>query len=190
MLTVTLVDYLYCWLNSDWFLSVKPSLGSCVVNVDLPMNPKISLMVGTKMTSTLTPLNKVTVMMVWRIQLNSFDAPNSWFTEVRIWNGRQKKEEISSFSDLYLGVSWVRATEMSILIKADPMAKLTGKRTTGTVSVTAVSTARRTISNTTSNSSNLEYVCKSSGSTISKNKTQKQVSVLDDYNEGKINGKK
>jgi len=50
----------------------------------LPMKPKMSLMVGTKMTSRLVLASRTTVMMMWRIQLNSLEAHRSWLTEVRI----------------------------------------------------------------------------------------------------------
>lgn len=50
----------------------------------LPMNPKMSLMVGTKMTRMLTETRRTTVMPMCRAQLKSLDAPISWLTEVRI----------------------------------------------------------------------------------------------------------
>lgn len=48
------------------------------------MNPKMSLIVGTKMTRALVPASSTMVMMVWRIQLKSLEAHRSWLTEVRI----------------------------------------------------------------------------------------------------------
>jgi len=53
---------------------------------------------------------------------------------------------------------------------------LTGNRTTGTVRVTAVSTARRTISRVMSNLSNLEYVWSSSGSTWAEERERQRYS--------------
>lgn len=51
---------------------------------NLPMNPKMSLMVGTKMTRALVPASRTMVMMMWRIQLKSLEAHSRWLTEVRI----------------------------------------------------------------------------------------------------------
>ena len=56
----------------------------------LPMKPKMSLMVGTKMTRALVPASRTMVMMVWRIQLNSLEAHRSWLTEVRICAERER----------------------------------------------------------------------------------------------------
>lgn len=50
-------------------------------------------MVGTKMTRALVPASRITVMMVWRIQLKSLEAHRSWLTEVRICGG---VEEVSN----------------------------------------------------------------------------------------------
>lgn len=60
----------------------------------LPMKPKMSLMVGTKMTRALVPASRTTVMMMWRIQLKSLEAHRSWLTEVRIYGGIE--EEVSN----------------------------------------------------------------------------------------------
>lgn len=49
------------------------------------MKPKMSLMVGTKMTRQFVQASRTTVMMVWRIQLNSLEAHSSWLTDVRIY---------------------------------------------------------------------------------------------------------
>lgn len=56
------------------------------------MNPKMSLMVGTKMTKALVKPNRTTVMMVWRIQLKSLEAHSRWLTEVRIYADRDGAE--------------------------------------------------------------------------------------------------
>lgn len=57
------------------------------------MKPKMSLMVGTKMTRALVPASRTMVMMVWRIQLNSLEAHRSWLTEVRICAERERQKE-------------------------------------------------------------------------------------------------
>ena len=56
-----------------------------------PMKPKMSLMVGTKMTSRLVLASRTTVIMMWRIQLNSLDAHSSWLTEVRIYREGERE---------------------------------------------------------------------------------------------------
>ena len=56
-----------------------------------PMKPKMSLMVGTKMTRALVPPSRRMVMMVWRIQLNSLDLDRCWLMEVRIYREREKR---------------------------------------------------------------------------------------------------
>lgn len=57
------------------------------------MKPKMSLMVGTKMTRALVPASRTMVMMVWRIQLNSLEAHRSWLTEVRIYRERERERQ-------------------------------------------------------------------------------------------------
>lgn len=61
-----------------------------------PMKPKMSLMVGTKMTRALVPASSTMVMMVWRIQLNSLEAHRRWLTEVRIYAERGKRTSYMS----------------------------------------------------------------------------------------------
>lgn len=61
------------------------------------MTPKMSLMLGTKMTRALVLASRATVMMVWRIQLNSLEVHRSWFTEVRIYREREGQKERLSF---------------------------------------------------------------------------------------------
>lgn len=78
-----------------------PSLGD--PSGGLPMKPKMSLMVGTKMTRALVPPSKTSVMMQWRIQLKSLDAHRSWLTEVRICRQRKKKNNASEQTHLVNG---------------------------------------------------------------------------------------
>lgn len=62
----------------------------------LPMNPKMSRIVGTKITSTLVKARRATVMEQWRHHLNSFPAHNSWVMELRIfWRGGKQKRHFS-----------------------------------------------------------------------------------------------
>lgn len=50
-----------------------------------PMKPKMSLMVGTKMTSMLLKARMAAAISMWRIQLNSRPLNSSVVMEERIW---------------------------------------------------------------------------------------------------------
>lgn len=80
-----------CHLSIIWGLTepvlqnseLKNSTG--MIEENSPMNPKMSLIVGTKMTSKLVKARIVTVMTLCRNQLNSFVGHSKWVTELRIW---------------------------------------------------------------------------------------------------------
>lgn len=71
------------------------------------MKPNMSLMVGTKMTKALVLPSRPTVMMVWRIQLNSLDLDRCWLMEVRIY--REIKERLSDMTHSILQTKIVRS---------------------------------------------------------------------------------
>lgn len=55
------------------------------------MKPKMSLMVGTKMTSMLLKARMAAAISMWRVQLNSRPLNSSVVMEERIWEGGKRK---------------------------------------------------------------------------------------------------
>lgn len=67
------------------------------------MKPKMSLMVGTKMTSMLLNAKMAAAISMWRVQLNSRPLNSSVVMEERIWQDDKSKADIfiSSFACIH-----------------------------------------------------------------------------------------
>ena len=64
---------------------------SQLVSVDVPMRPKMSRMLGTKMTSRLTMKRRQMAMQMCLAQWKGFSGNSSSSRALRIWGGRENK---------------------------------------------------------------------------------------------------
>lgn len=95
LILVSTLDNSSLWILTGFALKPQPVILHVSVSAHLPMMPKMSRMVGTKMTNRLTMMRRHTAMEMWWAQWKGFSGNSSCSRALRICRGGGRDREVS-----------------------------------------------------------------------------------------------